>query len=89
MFGSLGFVIYFLPTLVALVRNSRKTGMVFFLNLFLGWTIIGWVVMLVLAATSETKVQVPGNGMMRCASCGGGVSPAFRYCPNCRAQVMG
>jgi hypothetical protein len=40
-----GFV-YFLPALVAQSRKSAALGSIFVVNLFLGWTLIGWVVAL-------------------------------------------
>jgi hypothetical protein len=45
--------LYFLPTIVAVVRKKRNTLAIFLLNLFLGWTFIGWVVALVWAATKD------------------------------------
>jgi hypothetical protein len=45
--------LYFLPT-VAGVRK-RNAGAIFVLNLFLGWTVIGWVVALVWASTVDKK----------------------------------
>jgi hypothetical protein len=36
-------VVYFLPTIVAIVRN-HNVGIVMLVNLFLGWTGIGWFV---------------------------------------------
>ena len=42
-------VIYFLPTLIASSRGVRNTGSIVVLNLFLGWTLVGWVVALALA----------------------------------------
>ena len=41
---------YFLPTIVASSRKRHNTGAIFVLNLFLGWSLIGWVVSLVWAA---------------------------------------
>lgn len=40
-FGSFG---YLLTTSVAVAKEHRSTLSIFFLNLFLGWTILGWVV---------------------------------------------
>jgi hypothetical protein len=55
--------IHFLPTIVALLRHSRHTGAIFLINLFLGWTVIGWVVALVWAATSQPRwYAVPRYG---------------------------
>lgn len=50
-----GFVMYFLPSILALARNKRDTVSIFVLNLFLGWTAIGWVIALVWAL----KVDAP------------------------------
>jgi hypothetical protein len=54
LFG-FGFVLYFLPTLIAFARNKRDTTSILLLNFFLGWTAIGWVIALVWAV----KVDVP------------------------------
>ncbi|MDD4183071.1 MAG: superinfection immunity protein [Candidatus Omnitrophica bacterium] len=40
-------VIYFLPTLIAFLRQHKNSLAIFLLNLFLGWTVIGWVSSLV------------------------------------------
>lgn len=37
---------YFVPTLVAYCRQHHNAGLIFFLNLLFGWTIIGWVIAL-------------------------------------------
>lgn len=34
---------YFLPFLIALLRGHRNVFGVFVLNLFLGWTMLGWI----------------------------------------------
>jgi Superinfection immunity protein len=49
-FFGFGFVFYFLPSIVALARSKRDLLSIFLLNLFLGWTLIGWIVSLVWAA---------------------------------------
>jgi len=54
-FFGCGFVMYFLPSIIAVVRHKRDTVSIFVLNFFLGWTAIGWVVALVWAL----KVDVP------------------------------
>ena len=50
-----GFVLYFLPSILALAHNKRDTVSIFVLNFLLGWTAIGWVVALVWAL----KVDAP------------------------------
>jgi uncharacterized membrane protein YwaF len=53
--------VYFLPTVVARDRRHRSIGGIFVINLFLGWTFIGWVVALAWAANSniEPKPDLP------------------------------
>ena len=48
-------VIYFIRSFVASRRNKRNTTAIFLLNLFLGWTFVGWVIALVWAATHEKE----------------------------------
>ena len=43
---------YFLPTIIANSRNVHSRGGILMLNLFLGWTFIGWVVALNWALTA-------------------------------------
>jgi len=47
--------IHFLPTIIAALRHSRHVAGIFLVNLFLGWTVVGWVVALIWAVTSEPK----------------------------------
>lgn len=44
--------IYFLPAFVALLRYARNAWLVAALNLFLGWTVVGWAVAMHLACRS-------------------------------------
>jgi hypothetical protein len=45
--------LHFLPTIIAIVGHKKSTLGVFIVNLFLGWTVIGWVVALVWALASD------------------------------------
>jgi len=44
--------IYFLPALVASKREHKQKTAITVLNLFLGWTVLGWVGALVWAVTN-------------------------------------
>lgn len=58
------FVLYWLPTLIAVARRTRSALGVAVVNCFLGWTVIGWIVALVwaLAATNGPQVVIIENG---------------------------
>jgi ABC-type sugar transport system permease subunit len=47
---------YFLPFAIAFNRKRANTGAIFALNLFLGWSLIGWVVALVWSLKEENVV---------------------------------
>jgi ABC-type transport system involved in cytochrome c biogenesis permease component len=55
-------VIYFVPLIVALVRHHRQSLAIGVLNVFLGWSGIGWVAALVWACTSDTERRPPRSG---------------------------
>lgn len=46
---------YFLPALVANSRHHRNAAAIFMLNLFLGWTFLGWCAALVWSFTDNTR----------------------------------
>lgn len=47
---------YMLPWMVAALRGKSNHWGVFWLNLLLGWTLLGWVVALVMACMSHQAV---------------------------------
>ena len=58
------FVLYWLPTIIAIARHTHSALGVATLNLFLGWTGIGWFLALMwaLAASPAQQVIVIENG---------------------------
>ncbi len=47
-----GIGLYFLPAIIAAVRHTHNATGILLLNLFLGWTVIGWFVALLMAIFS-------------------------------------
>ncbi len=45
--------LYFLPTIVAASRKVVNLGSIVVINLFLGWTLVGWVVSLAMAVRTK------------------------------------
>ncbi|MDB5735576.1 MAG: hypothetical protein JWP16_26 [Alphaproteobacteria bacterium] len=52
------FLMYWLPTIVAIVRRTPSALGVAMLNFFLGWTVIGWIVALVIALAAYPAERV-------------------------------
>ena len=42
-FFVVAFFLYWLPTLIAIVRSHHQIGPIVVINFLLGWTLIGWV----------------------------------------------
>ena len=49
--GIAGLGVYLLPSLAG--RRNRRAGAIAWLNVLLGWTVIGWVVALLLAMKAD------------------------------------
>ena len=64
--------VYFLPTFLANWRDVRRVSFITVVNLLLGWTVIGWLVLLAMAALGE---RGPGAGFHRRAYEQGDDSP--------------
>jgi Superinfection immunity protein len=73
---ALSLAIYFIPTLVAFERLRRNRGAIFVLNLFLGWTLVGWVAALVWAWMNPVTAMAPLETEGRAP------------CPHCREQII-
>ena len=87
------FVLYFLPTLMARRRHHHQSGAIFVLNLFLGWTLLGWVIALAMAASTvkaaPKEPNLPntrnGSGPELLAST---TSDARLPCPLCAEAIL-
>ncbi|WP_028218708.1 superinfection immunity protein [Paraburkholderia oxyphila] len=55
IYGLLLVAFYFLPTIIANVRGHINRTPVLLLNLFLGWTLLGWIGALIWSATANTE----------------------------------
>jgi hypothetical protein len=58
-------VLHFIPTIVATKRRHNATLPIFILNLFLGWTLVGWVIALVWACTNDVNPNPVKRGEPR------------------------
>jgi hypothetical protein len=52
---------YFLPTIIAVLRRKNSAIGIFFLNLFLGWTFIGWIGALIWSLMSDRQPTIIVN----------------------------
>lgn len=87
----IGILIYFIPSIVA--HNKSQATSVLILNLFLGWTFVGWVAALVWAVSNQSPPVViqyvahsPHAGPF-CSKCGAAAAGAGRFCGVCGSAM--
>ena len=51
------FVIYFSPTIIAAYKRHKRQEAIGIINIFLGWTFIGWVIALAWAVSGDENGQ--------------------------------
>jgi hypothetical protein len=79
-------LMYFLPTIIG--RDKSDAGLIFVVNLLLGWTVVGWIVAFIWACAADTKpvpvrlVPVGSSGHF-CCQCGTLTIGGAHFCSAC------
>lgn len=53
MLAAMAVFIYLLPTYIAIRRKHKRTATIYIVNLFLGWTLLGWLVTFIMACVKK------------------------------------
>ena len=85
-------LLYFLPTVIAVVfRHESDAVGIFLVNFLLGWTIVGWWVALIWAlashGTSQQVRPVPASSGRFCSQCGRLSPYGAHFCSACGHAV--
>ena len=81
------FAIYWAPAFIAMQRRINNVGAVAIVNLFLGWTFIGWVVALAMAMGGSARPATPPLALTKvCPDCAETVLADAKVCRYCRHQ---
>ena len=81
-------IFYFIPAGLAHSRKHRNAAAIGLLNLFFGWTIIGWIAALIWANTGNTREGEPTPAThVTCPDCTGLVPKAARACMHCGCRL--
>ena len=82
-------LLYFLPAIIG--RHKHDAAGIFLVNLLFGWTVIGWILALIWACTSEDYSRIryfhvpPAR---YCCQCGSGIAyPGAHFCTACGRTV--
>ncbi|MEY4683901.1 MAG: hypothetical protein RLZ25_360 [Pseudomonadota bacterium] len=71
--------VYLLPGLIAWKRKHRNENPIVVLNIFFGWTLIGWFSALIWSLTSNVKA----TGVRQCIYCAENIKDAAKICRFC------
>lgn len=55
------FGLYFLPAIIALIRKHHNKAQIILLNLFLGWSGLGWIGALIWSAGTVKRPELAGR----------------------------
>lgn len=69
--------VYLAPSLVARWRIHRHSGAILALNLFMGWTVLGWVGAIVWAFMDQPREERPISGTAK-----------YKKCPHCAEFIQ-
>jgi hypothetical protein len=78
-----GPLLYFMPTFEAVGREHPHRGAIAIVNLFLGWTLLGWVV----AAAWAVMHPRPSADSRPCPFCDEDIRAAASKCKHCGSVV--
>ncbi len=78
-------LLYFIPSMVAFTKSRQNFASIFALNLFLGWSVLGWVAALVwaLKTKSSNRDRVFNASSEYCAGCGAPLDFQAQFCSKC------
>lgn len=96
-----GPLLYLLPSYEAFRRRQPKRLTIVLVNVFLGWTVLGWVAALVMAAKKpevvlpdgeesgyfDSELLVRGFSLANCPACGEKVKEDAVKCKHCGASL--
>ena len=82
-------LLYFAPALVARSRKHKSAQAITLLNIFLGWTVLGWIVAAVWAHTGNTRAGEPDPSThVKCPDCAELVKREARVCKHCGCKLI-
>lgn len=88
VFLVVGVFFYFVPTYYAKRRGHPSHSAIFILNLFLGWTLIGWVGALVWSFSGKPDGIPSPETHVKCPDCAELVLKQAKVCKHCGCRLV-
>ncbi len=78
----LAIAIYLLPTYMATLRHHHQATAILMVNLFLGWSLVGWIAALIWAMTA-VRPKLSKEMTKQCPACAETIMKAAKVCRYC------
>lgn len=83
-------IIYLLPTINAYSKRHRSRALIAVVNIFFGWTILGWLVALAWSAGSarDDPAAPTADTHIKCPDCAELVRKEAKVCKHCGCRLV-
>lgn len=80
-------LLYLIPAIIASQRHHHQSGAILMVNLFLGWTALGWLAALVWSMTA-VKPELSKDATKQCPACAERVLKEAKVCRFCGKDLV-
>lgn len=87
---AVGLFLYFLPTINGYSKSHRSRALIAVVNIFFGWTILGWLVCLAWSAGSarDDPAMPTAETHVKCPDCAELVRKEAKVCKHCGCRLV-
>ncbi len=83
-------IIYFIPAINGYSKQHRSRALILVVNVFLGWTVLGWLVALAWSAGSarDDPAAPTASTHVKCPDCAELVRREAKVCKHCGCRLV-
>lgn len=83
-------IIYFIPAINGYSKQHRSRALILVVNVFLGWTVLGWLVALAWSAGSarDDPAAPAASTHVKCPDCAELVRREAKVCKHCGCRLV-